>query len=241
MTKERPEMIPNLPPNQSLQSPPCLSSESPSSDILRREKKLFRLTILVFVGLLVGAFVPIAGLVIFIPLFCTGLLWCYTGLLAVSLAFPISLLLARHRGQNLASSLVSAVRWSVIVFGALGLVLGLSVLVVPGYKQFTAGYWIHSKIWLSPAEVRVWARSQKGTVDTTDTVPYRLWPSSLKLASLGSGRVYVDPVTKGVTLVDGGGFGHWGIKVTAPGDGESTGPNYFIKLEDGAWVWHEIQ
>jgi hypothetical protein len=217
-----------------------MNTESASPEPLSREKKLFRLTIFVFLGLLVGAFIPIAGLVIFIPFFCTGLLWSYVGLLAVCIVFPISLLVARRRGQNLRSSIVSAVRWSVVVFGAVGLVLGLSVLVVPGYKQFTLGYWIHSKIWLNPAQVRTWATSEKGTADRAETVPYKFWPSSLRLASLGSGRVYVDPLTKAVTLVDGGGFGHWGIKVAAPGDA-CTGPNYFIKLEDGAWVWHEIQ
>src|SRR6266567_2965077 len=157
-----------------------MSAEAVTLDPKSREKKLFRLTLLLFLGLFIGAFIPIAGLVIFIPFFCTGLLWCYTGFAGVCLTFPIASFVAKRRGQKLMDSIVSGIRWSVIVFGALGLVLALSVLIVPGYKPFTLGYWIHSKIWLNPAQVRDWAERQKGTTGASEAVPYKLWPPTLK-------------------------------------------------------------
>jgi hypothetical protein len=219
-----------------------MSVEPKTFDSRSWEKKLFKITLLGLAVLFVGAFVPILGLIVFIPFFCTALLWCYSGAAFVCLAFPVVFLIHMRSAHRLRTSVASAARWSVILFGVLGVVLMLSVFVVPGYKSFTLGYWIHAKIWLSTAQVRDWAAHQKGITDSAAGVPYSLWPSSLKLASLGSGRVQVDPETRSVLLVDGGGFGHWGIRVTGPDATDSSfGSNYALKVQPGAWVWHEIQ
>lgn len=219
-----------------------MSAEPETSNSRSREKKLFKITLLVLVVLFVGTFVPILGLIVFIPFFCTGLLWCYSGIALACLTFPSAFLIRMRRAHRLLDSIASAARWSVILFGALGAVLMLSVFVIPGYKSFTLGYWIHARIWLNTAQVRDWAAHQKVTTDSAAAVPYPLWPSSLKRASLGSGRVRVDPETRSVLLVDGGGFGHWGIRIVGPGAADSSfGRNYALKVEPGAWVWHEIQ
>lgn len=44
-------------------------------------------------------------------------------------------------------------------------------------------------------------------------------------------------------LVWGGGFGHWGLAVAAPGTPmpPQSSREYHLRLADGAWVWHEIQ
>ena len=219
-----------------------MSVETTKFEVQSSERKLFRLTLLVSAGLFVGAFVPILRLVIFIQFFCIGLLWCYTGFAVVCLAFPVAFLLAKHKGRRAINSLASAARWSVIIFGALGFALFLSVFAIPGDKPFTLGYWIHTRIWLNTAQVRDWATHQKAAPGSDEAVPYAVWPLSLKLASLGSGRVRVDPETRPVLLVDGGGFGHWGIRIAGPDVADvSFGRNYALKLEPGAWVWHEIQ
>jgi hypothetical protein len=219
-----------------------MSVETAKSEAHSWERKLFRLALLVSAGIFFGAFVPLLGLVIFIPFFCIGLLWCYTGFAVVCVAFPVAFLLAKHGGREAIDSAISAVRWSVIAFVALGLVLFLSVFAIPGYKPFTLGYWIHARIWLNTAQVRDWATHHEATFGPHRAVPYATWPSSLKLASLGSGRVQIDPETKCVLLVDGGGFGHWGIRIAGPDAVDSSlGGNYALKLEPGAWVWHEMQ
>ncbi|HXC99667.1 MAG TPA: hypothetical protein VN048_10025 [Verrucomicrobiae bacterium] len=202
------------------------------------ENKLFRLTIIIYAILLIVSFGPLVGLIVSIPFFCTGLLWCYSGLLAVFITLPIAFVLAKRRGKTLIDATLSSFRWSVIVFGALGLMMWASVFVIPGYKTFTLGYWIHAKIWLDEGQVRYWAASQKGSRDMDETIPYDQWPSSMRAASMGYGSLRVDPNTKVVTLDDGGGFGHWGIVVAQKGSPPSFG-SYAILLQDGAWVWHD--
>jgi hypothetical protein len=48
---------------------------------------------------------------------------------------------------------------------------------------------------------------------------------------------------KTLSFVWGGGFGHWGLEVAAPGTPmpPSHSRAYYLPLRDGAWVWAEIQ
>jgi len=209
---------------------------------LRLERKLFRLTIIIYASLFVCAFIPLFGLFIYIPFECAGLLWCYYGFVTVCITFPIVFIVTKYHGAGLLTATASAFRWSVITFGALGLVLSAAVFTMPGYRAFTRGYWLHAKIWLSVPQVREWAKHEPGTTGPRETVPFARWPTTLKIASLGEGEVRIDPETKTVMLVDGGGFGHWGIRV---GPAEAVEGHfrrsYRIDLQSGAWVWHEIQ
>lgn len=82
------------------------------------------------------------------------LLWFYIGTAAVSVIFPSVFIAVRcRRGQSLAA-LLAAAKWSAIAVALIGLLLWPSLLIVPGYKTSLAGYWLHVKIWLNPAQVR---------------------------------------------------------------------------------------
>jgi hypothetical protein len=60
-----------------------------------------------------------------------------------------------------------------------------------------------------------------------------------RIASLGSGGVRVDLATTTVSLLDGGGFGHWGIRIAAADAADiSFGSSYALKAAPGAWIWH---
>ncbi len=218
-----------------------LQTPAQKKTVTQQERRLFRLVLKALVILLVSCFVPILGLVVFIPLFCVGLLWCYAGLTAGCITFLVWFFLARHKGFKSIPAGISAARWSVIVFGAIGLVLLPSVLVIPGYKTFTLGHWIHAKAWLNVVQVRKWAAEQETPAGPRHGIPYKEWPMSLKVANWGSGSLLVDPNTKAVTVVDGGGFGHWGIYIAPIGTTEPRLGGYNIQLEDGAWVSTELQ
>jgi hypothetical protein len=170
-----------------------------------------------------------------------GLLWCYAGFMGGCITFFVSFLLARHKGLMPVAAVISAGRRSVIVFGAIGVILLPSFLIVPGYKPFTLGNWIHAKTWLNVDEVRKWAVGQDTSAYPSHGIPHKQWPASLKVATWGSGRLLVDPSTKIVTVVDGGGFGHWGIEIAPVGTSKPHLYGYVIQLEDGAWVCTEIQ
>src|SRR4051812_47201334 len=100
-----------------------MSTESAQIESPSLERKLFRLTLLVFAGLFVGAFIPIFGLIISIPFSCIALLWCYTAVVVATLVFPIAFLLANRRKCKPTHSIASAARWSVIACGVLGVAL----------------------------------------------------------------------------------------------------------------------
>lgn len=207
---------------------------------LSLERRLFRFTLTAYGYLTLAALVPIVGLLVLLPFSFTRLLWFYISIAAVSIIFP-SVFITRHqRGQNLAA-LLSAVRWSVIVVGLTGLLLWPSVLIAPGYKIFLAGYWLHVKIWLDPVQVRQWAAARQIAADRTSDIPYHHWPASLKKASLGQRRLTVDSKGQRIVLVEGGGFGHWGIKIAAPESNIPEAKGYVLNVAQGVWVWHELQ
>lgn len=204
------------------------------------ERKLFRLAVIVAACAVVGAFIPFLGLVVSLPFFMVALLWLYGGIALFCVTFPLAFFLALHKGNTTSKASLSAARWFFVLIIALGLLMWPTCFFVPGYKPFTLGYWVHCKIWLNPSEVRDWASVQPAPSEPISHVPYRQWPMSLKFASLGSGRVTVDS-NKKVTLVDGGGFGHWGIEIGKLDGSQPETGDYSIQLSHGAWVWHEVQ
>ena len=201
---------------------------------------MFRCTLTAYAYLALAALVPIVGLLVLLPLSFTRLLWFYIGIAAVSIIFP-SVFITRHRRGRSLAALLSAGRWSVIVVGLTGLLLWTSVLIGPGYKIFLAGYWLHVKIWLNPVQVRQWAAARQIAADRTSDIPYSYWPESLKKASLGQRRLTVDSKGQRIMLVEGGGFGHWGIEIAAPKSNVPDTKGYVLKVTDGVWVWHEVQ
>lgn len=133
-----------------------------------------------------------------------------------------------------------------IVFGAYGLLLALSVFVVPGYVTVTTGRWIHCMLWLDVDQVREWASSYVADLGTSIEgsellVPHDQWPAPLKRAVVGPGRLCVNPKSASVTVVQGSGFGHWGIEIV-PAGGKGMQESVFrMRIRSGAWVWYELQ
>ncbi len=219
----------------------CNSSSSARKTHLSLAKRLFRRILATCKWLAVTVLMLLAGLLLMMTCFFIRLLWFYIGIAAVSVIFPSVFIAVRRRhAQNLAA-LLAAARWSVIAAGLIGLLLWPSLLIVPGYKTSLAGYWLHVKIWLNPAQVRQWAAAQQPAADRTEDMPYPHWPSSLQHAASTPGHLIVDSKRQRLTLVEGGGFGHWGIEIAAPGSNAPEMEGYTLQVADGVWVWHEIQ
>lgn len=202
--------------------------------------KLFRYTLWTYLVFFVLAMVPGVGLVVGIPFLMVAYLWCYLGLLVATVAFVMSYFVALRRLYGVKKRLFLAFRRSVVLFGAIGLVLLPSPLVVPGYKTFTLGYWMHAKIWLNVDEVRNWSADSNIPCNESHEISREHWPSSLKRFCPGFGTLSIHPETRTVTLTQGGGFGHWGV-VIVPKKQKASPLGYAMKLDDGAWVWHEMQ
>jgi len=126
----------------------------------------------------------------------------------------------------------------VIVFGTIGLVLWTIATIPPSARTFTAGYWFHAKVWADVEEIRTWAAGRTASVDRFEPIGEDQWPASLRRMQVSGGRVTCDPKSLTVIFYEGGGYGHWGLTVGAPGTPPPTG-RHAIELQDGAWVWHE--
>ena len=132
------------------------------------------------------------------------------------------------------------VKYAVIILGAMGLTLWLIGTVPPTAKTFTVGYWFHAKVWADVDEIRAWAAEQNPAHDWFQSIPEKHWPSCLRRIPLSDGAVMYDPENSTVTFYEGGGFGHWGFTVAPKGTPVPEGW-CVLRLEDGAWVWHESQ
>ncbi len=146
-------------------------------------------------------------------------------------------------------------RRTVIITGVLAAILiGTPVAVVlsvflgpPGYVRRTEGFREKMRQKADIAAIRAWAETYEPPAGAQETlsgaavfVPKSDIPACI--ADLKPQQVRYSPEGQAVTLIYGGGFGHWGL-VVAP---EGTEPVAFgdycvVFVEDGAWVWHEIQ
>ncbi len=181
------------------------------------------LTFLLFIGMWSASF-----LVIYIGMPLACLVW------AISMGYRIFI------RKNRQLMIWTGIKYGIIVFGIMGFVFWFWGSVPPTAKTFTLGYWIHAKVWLDTEEIRRWIKENQTSIDTNTNVPLAKWPSSLKMIPLQSGRLYYDKKNSTITLDEGGGFGHWGLTV-APKQTPIPDGWCVLKLEDGAWVWHEYQ
>jgi hypothetical protein len=173
----------------------------------------------------------------------------YRGLLsaaypAVYIAGPLALVLwavfMLHRffaRENRGFLCRAGLKSGIIIFGTIGLALWTVATIRPA-RTFTAGYWFHAKIWADVEEIRAWAVKRTPSADKFEHIPEDQWPASLRRTQVFDGRVTCDPKNFTVIFYEGGGYGHWGLTVAPIGTSPPTG-RYAIKLEDGAWVWHE--
>ena len=192
--------------------------------------------------LLIVLLLPFTPIIFAVPRLLFGLLWDYAAAVVVGIAFPVVFILTMRKGKSITVSVCTAVKSSVISLGKLLVLLFIfSLFYGPGYKPFTLGYWIHTKIWLNPVQVRQWAANQLGSTNVCETIPHEQWPTSLKNTGSDEGSLYIDSKTKTLTLVEGGVFGHWGITIVQEKQTNDSSREYVLKLEKGAWVWHELQ
>ena len=163
---------------------------------------------------------------------------------AVYIAGPLALVLwaafMAHRlftGKDRGFIFRAGLKSGVIVFGTIGLVLWTVATIQPA-GTFTAGYWFHAKIWADVEEIRTWAVKRTPSVDRFEPIGADHWPASLRRMRVSGGTVTCDPRSLTVIFYEGGEYGHWGLTVGPPGAPLPAG-RHAIKLENGAWVWHE--
>src|SRR5580704_17436073 len=91
------------------------------------ERRLFRVVLailgLTFLTLVFGSFMPNLSFLIVLPFLMVELIWCYACLASFFVTFPVAFHLAKRRGAKSMSATKSAIRWSIIVFAVIGLVL----------------------------------------------------------------------------------------------------------------------
>lgn len=183
------------------------------------------------------SFAPLFGILITLTFRIIGYLWVYTGVPVAVVASVCGLLVPRTPCA-LRRRLARGMKSGAITFLGYGLLLCPSFLVVPGAEVFTAGYCIHAKVWLDVSQIREFIEEPGVGPQEYGGIPREKWPPTLRRFS-DHGRLILDPASKSLTLVNGGGFGHWGVHI-APGD--SAPPVYWIVLKfgPGAWVWHDF-
>jgi len=122
----------------------------------------------------------------------------------------------------------------------MGLMIWPWGLVPPSAKTFTKGYWLHAKVWVNVEDLRNWAQKRGALSDPNEEVPWQEWPVCLRRMPMSHGTLLYKQQESTITLFEGSGFGHWGLTV-APEGTPIPDDWCVLKLEDGAWVWHEYQ
>lgn len=173
-------------------------------------------------------------------LVCASFLVLYVG---IPLAFVVWALMMYSRvivRRNRRSMIWAGMKYGIVIFGLMGLGFWLVGMIPPTAKTFTLGYWFHAKVWVDVDEIRAWAQTQDTELDSMATVPLADWPPCLRRMPLSYGSLRHNPSTSSTTFWEGGGFGHWGVTVAPKGTPLPDGW-CVLKLEDGAWVWHDSQ
>ena len=200
----------------------------------------FALTIVIIYAVLFGGlcYGGVVGHVLYLGLLSAAYLAVYV---AGPLAFVLWAAFMAHRlfaGEYRGSIFRAGVKSSVIVFGTIGLVLWTVATIPPGARTFAAGYWCHAKVWADVDEIRTWAARRTPSADRFEPIGAEKWPASLRRMQVSGGTVTCDPKSLTVIFYEGGGYGHWGLTV-APKGTPPPADRHAIRLQDGAWVWHE--
>ncbi|MBL7221476.1 MAG: hypothetical protein ISS69_15300 [Phycisphaerae bacterium] len=200
----------------------------------------FALTIVVIYAILLAGLCwgSIVGHVLFLGLVSAAFLAVYV---AGPLAFVLWAAFMAHRlfiRKNRGSIFRAGLKSAGIIFGTIGLVLWIVAMIPPNARTFSAGYWFHAKVWADVEEIRAWAARRTPSPDRFEHIPTDQWPASLRRMAVSGGTVTCDPKNFTVIFYEGCGYGHWGLTVAAPGT-PPPADRHAIKLQDGAWVWHE--
>lgn len=178
------------------------------------------------------------GMALWMGMWSASLLVLYVG---IPLAFLLWVLIIIYRvivRKNRRGVIWTGIKYGIIVFGIMGLGFWMLGMVPPTAQTFTLGYWIQAKVWVDVDDVRKWTKEYKRSDEANERIPRVKWPTCLASIPLGRGQLLYDPEISSVTLVEGSGHGHWGLTVAPKG---TPLPDYWcvMRLEDGAWVWHD--
>ena len=200
----------------------------------------FALMIVVIYAVLFGGlcYGSLVGYVLFLGLLSAAYLAVYV---AGPLGFVLWAAFMAHRlfiRKNRESIFRAGLKSGAIVFGTIGLVLWTVATIPPAARTFSAGYWFHAKVWADVEEIRAWAAKRTPSADRFEPIPADQWPASLRRMQIFGGTVTCDPKSLTVIFYEGGGYGHWGLTVGPPGT-PLPADRHAIRLQDGAWVWHE--
>jgi hypothetical protein len=175
---------------------------------------------------------------------CVSYLVVYVGAPCAAVAWLVAMLCRLFVFKQRRGLVLTGAKYGVIFFGLMGICFGVLAFTVPGYVTMSAGFWIHTKVWTDVEAIRSWGMSCELDGGESETlskgsvfIDRDKWPRSIRW--LGPNMVVLELKDRSVNLVYGGGFGHWGLTVGP----KRTGPfgDFTIPLEDGAWVWCEIQ
>ena len=184
----------------------------------------------------------------FIPIIWVGSMEQLILYVVPAIALPIwciAMYVAIRYGKFRAPTLVwTGIRYGIITFGLAGLLVMAVASGTPGYIRKTEQFQATMRKQADIPAIRAWAAAYEPASDATPTLSGNgvfVYRNELPdcITTLGTGIVQYTTGDKTVHLIFGGGFGHWGLSVGPKGTQPYGG--YTLPLEDGAWVWHEIQ
>ena len=158
-------------------------------------------------------------------------------------AMAVRIFVRRNRRQLV----WTALRYAVIAFGGAGLFVIAVASGTPGYIRKTKQVQRQMQEEADIAAIRAWvdtrfpasAASTNPAYEAPVVIPPDEQPACIRRIS-GFHTALYWPAKRELDLVFGGGFGHWGLTV-APEGTPMPESGHFLPLEDGAWVWHELQ
>jgi hypothetical protein len=152
----------------------------------------------------------------------------------------IRILVRKKRNQLIWSGL----RYGIVAFGVAGLLVMIVGGATPGYIRATQKFQKQMQKEADIPSIRAWAETFQPSAENRPTIwgggvfiDNKQWPECIK--KLNPNVVQYSTEDKTMHLIFGGGFGHWGLSVGPKGT--PTYGDYTLPLEDGAWVWHDIQ
>lgn len=137
--------------------------------------------------------------------------------------------------------------WCLCLVAAVAVMLGLTYPVALGvstseyYELKLVRFREDARTRLDVPRLQAWLADAK-----TTPPPLRSGGPGLEMPPelLNGLEVWCDLTPQGTLLMTtGSGFGHWGVEIAPPGAPmpQNNDRRYYLPLQDGAWVWHEIQ
>lgn len=213
-----------------------------SENVARNEKKTST-TLSGRVALILLILYAAFGCFFYIPLSFAYYLLLYFGIPIAILSWLTAVFfrVVVHKKRN--CLVWTATKYGINSFGVVGLVFLIMTFAAGGCVVRAHGFWFHMKLNADVHAIRAWSAEYRPSSDANPGLEARIlvhrdvWPECIR--RLDPTRVAFSRATQQVTLVYGGGFGHWGLCVAR--EGTKSFGDYVIRLQDGAWVWHEIQ